>query len=113
MEATTLLLRQMPKDLNPNQRLLLLVLSHHFVDGEPIRLSIKDLVEETSIGERTVIKHMGGLEKTGYVIKHRLGLGENNNYYLDFNAMNINTSDFRHERTRNRDNVVKLKVVNG
>ncbi|HFQ5145375.1 TPA: hypothetical protein ACGU88_000894 [Vibrio vulnificus] len=111
MTATTLILRQMPKDLNPQQRLLLLVLSNHFVDGKPIEISINDLVEETAIGERTVIKHLGGLVKTGYVIKRRVGLGESNVYHLDFDAMNIDCSDLRHARTRNPDNVVQLHQV--
>lgn len=102
MEALTLIYQQMPTDLVIHEKMLLLALANRFRDGLSISISFEELVKECSMSKRSVCTYIKSLEARGFINKLRVGLGENNNYYLDFDNMGINVVEFRNNRSRDR-----------
>ena len=112
MQVSTLLFRQLPRDITIQEKMLMLTLADHYRDGRPIELSIDDFVTESHMKQRSVSTYLKKLEERGYISKKRVGLGSNNQYTINLSNIGIDLSDYRHQK--NGGNVVQLhQVVNG
>ncbi|YCO01698.1 hypothetical protein ACB087_02005 [Vibrio sp. VNB-15] len=108
MKVSTLIYRQMPTDLSIYEKMLMLAFANRFRDGKTISVGLDELVTECSMSKRSVGTYIKSLEKRGFISKHRVGLGANNEYTIDLDAMGVDCSNYKQ-----RDNVVQLQVVNG